>query len=118
MRAMRELSRTLVLCAALAFWPRPPRRRARVAGRSRSTTIEWDALSANGDGGNYLVATGELSPRADQQRRRGALAGLRRISLDPQSGAFTFAVELSSAGYSRESPDPWVGSSLTGPDVT
>jgi hypothetical protein len=123
MGAMRELSRTFVLCAVVLF----------LAASAQATplglqpgdlidTIEWDALSANGDGGNYLVTTGELSTEGlisnvDVERSPAYPPNLTSIA---QSGVtFTFAVELSSAGYSPGNLlTTWVSSSLTDPDVT
>ena len=123
MGAMRELSRTFVLCAVVLF----------LAASAQATplglqpgdlidTIEWDAFSANGDGGNYLVSTDELFTNAqitsvDVERSPAYPPNLTSI---PESGVtFTFAVELSSASYSPGNLlTTWVSSSLTDPDVT
>jgi hypothetical protein len=123
MGAMRGLSRTWVLCAALAL----------LAASAQATplglqvgdvidTIEWDALSANGQGGNYDKNTQELFTNAqvtnaDVERSPAYPPNLTSL---PQSGVtFTFGVELSGAGYSPGNLlTTWVGSGLSDPDVT
>jgi hypothetical protein len=123
MGAIRDLSRTLVLSAALVF----------LAASAQATplglqvgdiidTIEWDALDANGDGGNYLVTTGELLTdgqitSVDVER---APAYPPNVTTILQSDVtFAFAVELSSANIfpGGNLLTTWVSSSLTDPDV-
>jgi hypothetical protein len=124
MGAIRVLGRSLVLCAVAAF----------LATSAQSTpldlqfgdvidTIEWDALAANAEGGNFTVATQELLTDGritNVDVERGPAFPPTLTSL-PQSGVtFTFGVQLAGGNIfpGGNLLTTWVGSTLTNPDVT